>query len=100
MNEHQHRFHENGGDSLGRSFELHINGHEFNFSDQLKTVIAGMYGEHVAEHAHFHVDGETVNHHSLLDEWRGNTITVSYLGPLHGKDAVYMKSFVVPEKAN
>jgi hypothetical protein len=96
----QHRFHTSGGDSLGKSFEVHIHGQEFNFSDQFKTVVAGLHGEHVAEHAHFHIDGTNVPHHTLLDEHRGKQVHVSYLGPYHEKDHDFIKSFDIPAKAN
>jgi hypothetical protein len=98
--QHQHRFHESGGDSLGKSFEVHIHGHEFNYSDQLKTVIAAIHGEQVSEHAHFHVDGEQIPHHNMLDEWRGAHVKVLYLGPYQGKDHGFVNEFDIPDNAN
>jgi hypothetical protein len=96
MTDHPHRFHATGGDSLGKSFECHIMGREFSFSDQIKTVIAGIHGIEIADHAHFHVEGKKIEAHALLDEYRGKKIQVFY----QHQDPSLIHEFEIPLGAN
>jgi len=69
--------------------------HEFNYSDQLETVISVLYGHEIAEHAHFHVDGHQVPHHSLLDLYQDKVVTITYNDPK--PDPSRVGSFHVPK---
>ncbi|UJR11509.1 hypothetical protein I4U23_015690 [Adineta vaga] len=64
------------------------------FSDQLATVISGLYGHDIAEHTHFYVDHERVNRHSLLDEHQGKDVYIYYAD--HVYDPNRIGSFYVP----
>eukprot|EP00696_Hemimastix_kukwesjijk_P012008 gnl/Hemi2/25050_TR8427_c0_g1_i1.p2 gnl/Hemi2/25050_TR8427_c0_g1~~gnl/Hemi2/25050_TR8427_c0_g1_i1.p2 ORF type:complete len:123 (+),score=51.99 gnl/Hemi2/25050_TR8427_c0_g1_i1:42-371(+) len=85
-----------GSPQGGYCFE--IQGREFNFSDQLMTVIGGFYGHEISMHAHFHIDGKVAQHHSLLDEHQGKTIKVTYhpTATVHPQPD-WIGSFEVPE---
>jgi hypothetical protein len=84
------------------AYRLEILGREYMFSDQLETVISGLYGHDIAEvlyflnmllftyvndffsqHTHFYVDHKRVNRHSLLDEHQGKDVHVYYADHIH-----------------
>ncbi|CAF1105856.1 unnamed protein product [Rotaria magnacalcarata] len=76
------------------AYRCEILGREFMFSDQIETVISGLYGHDMAEHAHFYVDHKRVNRNSLLDDHQGKDIHVYYADHIH--DSSRLGSFSVP----
>ncbi|CAF1329504.1 unnamed protein product [Adineta ricciae] len=76
------------------AYRCEILNREFMFSDQLATVISGLYGHDIAEHTHFYVDHKRVNRHSLLDEHQGKDVHVYYADHIHDPNRI--GSFSVP----
>ncbi|CAF3692619.1 unnamed protein product [Rotaria socialis] len=76
------------------AYRCEILDREFMFSDQIETVISGLYGHDIAEHTHFYVDHKRVNRHSLLDEYQGKDVHVYYADHIHDPNRI--GSFSIP----
>ncbi|CAF1058519.1 unnamed protein product [Adineta steineri] len=80
--------------STQSAYRCEILDREFMFSDQLATVISGLYGHDIAEHAHFYVDKKRVNRQSLLDDHQGKDVHVYYADHIHDPNRI--GSFIIP----
>jgi hypothetical protein len=69
-------------------------------SDDLQTIIAGMYGHPVSAHAHFFLNDKEVPHHSLVDEHQGQTLHIKYHEPADKSfqiDPSWVTSIEIPQ---